>query len=82
MLELYGAIASAHPVTTSGTVTLRGPDGTYSVHVKKSGSFVIRVPPGSYVVTGQSPRDSRCPGGKIKARAHERQHVRIQCSLV
>jgi len=48
-------LAGARPL--SGFVVLRGSAGTFRFPVGASGEFQVRVPPGTYSITGQSPVD-------------------------
>ena len=43
------------PQLVSGTVTLSGQNHVFTVTVGKSGRYAVRVPPGTYTVTGRSP---------------------------
>ena len=54
-LEFVGAAASAPRVPISGTVIVRGANRTYTVRVGSRGHYEVRVPAGTYSITGHSP---------------------------
>jgi hypothetical protein len=51
-----GGPSIALPRPLPGTVTVTGPHGQQSVTVGKDGTYSLAAPPGSYTITGHSPR--------------------------